>query len=65
MPRIILKRIALLLAVAGGLFAFNANCPLDATSAIWTGKTTVDQATAKILYEHKCVRGHVFWTLAP
>lgn len=65
MTRKNLKRIVLLMAVAGTLFAFNVSCPIDGSSAIWTGKTVVDQATAKLLYEHKCARGHVFWALKP
>jgi hypothetical protein len=58
-----LKRLALFLVAAGVLFAFSVDCPIDGSSSIWTGKTVVDQATAKLLYEHKCVRGHVFWAL--
>ncbi|MGD0133017.1 MAG: hypothetical protein ABSE57_13275 [Bryobacteraceae bacterium] len=60
-----LKRIALLLALASALFAFNVDCPIDGGSAMWTGKTMIDQATAKMLYQHKCLRGHVFWALTP
>ena len=63
MTRKTLKRVALLLAVAGALFAFNVDCPIDGSSAYFTGTTKVDQATGKLLYEHKCPRGHVFWAL--
>jgi hypothetical protein len=63
MTRRVLKRIGLLLVIAGALVAFNVNCPIDDSSAVWTGSTKIDQATSKMLYEHKCLRGHVFWAL--
>lgn len=65
MTRNTLKRIALQLALASAVFAFSVDCPIDGGSAIWTGKTRVDRVTSKLLYEHKCVRGHIFWALEP
>jgi len=36
-------------------------CGIDGMDAVWTGKTMVDKATAVMLYEIKCVNGHVSW----
>jgi hypothetical protein len=39
-----------------------ATCPIDGSSAHFTGTTKQDGTTGKLLYEHKCPRGHTFWT---
>lgn len=55
-----LLAIATLLAVACSA-AYAASCPIDQSSAYFTGKTRVDRATGKLLKEYKCARGHEFW----
>lgn len=57
--RIGLAGAALLLSVAA--YA-SQNCPIDGSSSYFTGNTKVDSLTAKLLYEHKCARGHTFWS---
>lgn len=39
-----------------------ATCPIDGGSSYFTGNTRVDGPTGKLLYEHRCPRGHTFWS---
>ena len=58
-----IKRIVLLLALATALLAFNLPCPIDGTSAYFTGQSRVDTATGKLLKMYHCPRGHDFWSV--
>lgn len=58
---------SLSIGLAGALLlvsvaAYAASCPIDGSSAYFTGNTKVDGPTGKLLYEHKCPRGHTFWS---
>lgn len=53
------------LAGAGMLVSvavYAASCPVDNSSARFTGKTATDKLTGTLMYEHECPRGHKFWT---
>jgi uncharacterized protein YxeA len=51
------------LATAGLLYAATVTCPIDGSSAYFTGKTKLD-VSGKLLYEYKCQRfGHEFWVV--
>lgn len=52
--------VALALAAVGAV-AFGENCPIDNSSANFTGTTKVDSATGKLLKLYRCARGHEFW----
>jgi hypothetical protein len=58
--------ILLLMVLAAGvglLSAANVTCPIDGSSAYFTGKTKVD-VSGKLLYEYKCNQfGHLFWVV--
>lgn len=57
--RIGLAGAAMLLSVAAYAAA---SCPIDGSSSYFTGTTKVDSVSGKLLYEHKCARGHTFWS---
>lgn len=42
--------------------AYGVSCPIDSSSAYFTGETRVDRATGKLLKLYKCARGHEFWS---
>ncbi len=44
-----IKRIVLLLALATALLAFNLPCPIDGTSAYFTGYSKTDPPSGKLL----------------
>jgi hypothetical protein len=45
----------------GGAVTQSLTCAIDRSSAYFTGKTTTDKSTGKLLYEYKCNRnGHLF-----
>jgi hypothetical protein len=48
---------------ASAAAAFGVKCPVDSSSAHFTGKTKVDSATGKVLKLYKCSRGHEFWSV--
>jgi hypothetical protein len=58
--------VILLLAVlttAGLLYSATVHCPIDGSTAYFTGKTKTD-VSGKLLYEYKCNEyGHLFWTV--
>ena len=37
-------------------------CGIDGYAMYWTGQTTVDSASGKLLYQQKCINGHISWT---
>jgi hypothetical protein len=56
--------VALILAFARIPLAQSPTCPVDDSSAYFTGKTKTDRSTGKLLYEYKCNRaGHLFWVV--
>jgi hypothetical protein len=59
-----MKKVLMVLAmlvVAATLWATSLTCSIDDYSLIWTGKTRVDRATSKMLYQHKCINSHYYW----
>lgn len=58
-----IKRIVLLLALATALLAFNLPCPIDGTSAYFTGYSKTDPPSGKLLKLYRCPRGHDFWSV--
>lgn len=58
--------VVLLLAVLAAavlLYAATVTCPIDGSSAYFTGKTKPD-VSGKLLWEYKCTRfGHQFWVV--
>lgn len=59
--KIIFAVIALL--VSGAALAYGVTCPVDNSSAYFTGQTQIDTATGKLLKLYKCPRGHTFWVV--
>lgn len=51
------------LVAATAALAFGVECPIDNSSAYFTGETKVDSATGKLLKLYKCARGHTFWSV--
>ena len=52
--------IAALLFSSFAVIAYAAmTCSQDGTLLSWTGKT--NSSGGRLLYEHKCMNGHVFW----
>lgn len=57
--RIIIGALAALAASAA--FAYGATCPIDNSSAYFTGETRID-VSGVLLKKYKCNQfGHVFW----
>lgn len=57
-----MRQILAAAVLALALAAQGVTCPIDDSSAIFTGKTRTDSATGKLLKEYKCNRNsHVFW----
>lgn len=53
----------LALALSLALFAFqNETCPIDDSSAYFTGQTKVE--SGKLLKLYKCARGHKFYVVS-
>jgi hypothetical protein len=50
-----------LAALAGAAYA--ASCPIDDSSAYFTGTTKFDSASGKMLKLYRCSRGHEFWSV--
>lgn len=59
MKKILMLLVALLITVS--VWATTLTCSLDDMTLFWTGKTKVDQATAQMLFQHKCINNHYFW----
>lgn len=61
-----MARFVALLALVGLLTAQSSTtCPIDDSSAYFTGKTRTDSATGRLLYQYKCNRAsHLFWARA-
>lgn len=55
--------VAASLAAAGVALAYGMECPIDNSSAYFTGETRIDSATGKLLKKYKCPRGHEFWSV--
>ena len=41
---------------------YAASCPVDYSTATWTGESKTDSVSSKLLYKMKCVRGHTYWS---
>lgn len=60
---VVILLLTVLIVGVGLLYAANVTCPIDGSSAYFTGKTKVD-VSGKLLYEYKCNKfGHLFWTV--
>lgn len=65
MSRRLFVALALATALAGLAITQGVTCPIDKSGTYFTGKTTTDKKTGKLLKEYKCHRnGHVFWVVA-
>lgn len=60
--RFLLGGSALILAVS--VIAHSLACPIDKSSAYFTGSTKIDSVTGKLLKEYKCARGHTFMSVS-
>jgi len=49
--------------LATAALAYGVNCPIDDSSAYFTGTTKIDSASGKLLKLYKCPRGHSFWAV--
>ena len=61
----IIKLIAATLAIVCFSAIAAGKCGIDDLQMNWTGKTMVDGATATLLYELKCINGHLSWAKQP
>jgi hypothetical protein len=55
--------IALSVVAVSAALAYGVSCPIDNSSAYFTGATRVDSASGKLLKKYRCARGHEFWSV--
>jgi hypothetical protein len=59
-----LTLLALLLSLCAARVWAEVVCPIDGSSAHYTGETKSDEITGKLLKLYECARGHEFWVAA-
>lgn len=59
--KIVVLVLLLILSAGIAVYAQTATCPIDGSSAYFTGKTQTD-VSGHLLWEYKCNQfGHLFW----